>query len=70
MLSYEYQRKKKCLINWLADLKNEILINQIEELKEESGAEIPNEIISLLDSSNATNQSDLVIHTKTRKLLG
>ena len=63
------KERKNRLINWLADLKNDALINRIEELKEESGAEIPKEIISLLDSSNATDQSDLVIHTKTRDLL-
>ena len=62
------KERKNRLIDWLENLKNEGLINRIEELKEESQMDIPNEIISLLDSSNAADQSDLVVHTKTRNL--
>jgi len=62
------KERKNRLIDWLENLKNEGLINRIEELKEESQMDIPNEIISLLDSSNAADHSDLVVHTKTRNL--
>ena len=64
----DIKERKNRLIDWLDNLKNEALINRIEELKEESQMDIPNEIISLLDSSNAADQSDLVVHTKTRHL--
>jgi len=64
----DIKERKNRLIDWLDNLKNEALINRIEELKEESQMDVPNEIISLLDSSNAADQSDLVVHTKTRHL--
>jgi len=63
------KQRKKELINWITDLKNESLINRMEELKKDSLRDIPEEIISLLDTSNATNRSKLVEHTSSRDLL-
>ena len=63
------EQRKKELISWITDLKNESLINRMEELKKGSLNNIPKEIISLLDTSNATNQSELVEHTTSRNLL-
>ncbi len=63
------EKRKNNLINWLSELTNEALLNRIEELQQESQADIPREILSLLDSSNATDQSRLTEHTSTRNLL-
>ena len=63
------EQRKKELISWITDLKNESLINRMEELKKGSLNNIPEEIISLLDTSNATNHSELVEHTTSRNLL-
>jgi len=63
------EKRKSHLINWLTELNNEALLNRIEELKEESQSKIPVEIISLLDSSNATDSSKLIEHTNVRDLL-
>jgi len=63
------EKRKNNLINWLSELNNEALLNRIEELKQESQSDIPQEILSLLDSSNATDQSRLTEHTNTRNLL-
>ena len=61
--------RKNHLINWLTNLKNEGLLNRIEELKQESQSKIPAEILSLLDSSNAIDRSKLIEHTNVRDLL-
>ncbi len=63
------EKRKSHLISWLTELKNEALLNRIEELKEESQSKIPVEILSLLDSSNSTDSSDLIEHTNVRDLL-
>ncbi len=63
------EKRKSHLINWLTELNNEALLNRIEELKEESQSKIPVEILSLLDSSNATDNSKLIEHTNVRDLL-
>jgi hypothetical protein len=63
------EQRKIELINWITDLKNESLINRMEELKKVSFRNTPKEIISLLDTSNATNPSELVEHTTARDLL-
>ncbi len=63
------EKRKNNLINWLSELNNEALLNRIEELQQESQADIPREILSLLDSSNAIDQSRLTEHTNTRNLL-
>ena len=63
------ETRKNNLINWLSELNNEALINRIEELKQESLAKVPQEILSLLDSSNSADSSKLIEHTNVRDLL-
>lgn len=61
--------RKTHLINWLTNLDNEALLNRIEELKQESQLEVPMEILSLLDTSNAVDSAKLIEHKKVRDLL-
>ena len=56
-------------MNWVNELSNESLLNRLEELKHESQVNIPKEIISLLDTSNASDNSELIEHTSSRDLL-
>lgn len=63
------ETRKSNLINWLSKLNNEALVNRIEELKQESLANVPQEILSLLDSSNSIDSSKLIEHTNVRDLL-
>ncbi len=63
------ETRKRNLINWLSKLNNEALVNRIEELKQESLAKVPQEILSLLDSSNSTDSTKLIEHTNVRDLL-
>jgi hypothetical protein len=69
LLPLNTKQRKLDLINWVNELTNESLLNRLEELKHESQVDIPKEIISLLDTSNAVENSDLIEHSNTRELL-
>ncbi len=45
------------------------LISWVTGLKNESQAKVPDQIISLLDSSNSVDVSELTEHTNSRDLL-
>jgi len=63
------KQRKDNLISWVTELNNEALINRLEELKNESQSKLPDQIISLLDSSNSVNSSEWTEHTNSRDLL-
>lgn len=63
------EQRKDNLISWVTGLKNEALIYRLEELKKESQAKLPDQILSLLDSSNSVDVSELTEHTNSRDLL-
>ncbi len=63
------EQRKIALINWITDLENESLMNKIEALKSASFDDIPDEIISLLNSSNSVGKSELIEHKTAKDLL-
>lgn len=63
------EERKIDLISWLSNLDNENLLSRIEELKQGFHEKLPKEIVSLLDTSNSTDLSELVEHTNSRDLL-
>lgn len=63
------EERKLDLISWLSNLDNENLLSRIEELKQGFHEKLPEEIVSLLDTSNSTDLSELVEHTNSRDLL-
>ena len=62
------KQRKDNLISWVNGLNNEALIYRLEELKNESQTKLPDQIISLLDSSNSVDFSELTEHTNSRDL--
>ena len=63
------EQRKTELINWIAELENESLLQLMEELRVDSSKEIPDEIIALLETSNQASKKDLTVHTSTRDIL-
>ncbi len=64
------EQKKIALINWITNLNEESVINKIETFRSETLDELPKEILTLLEMSNSTKESDCIEHTGSMNVLG
>jgi hypothetical protein len=64
------EQRKIALINWIANLNEESMIDQIEVLQRKSLSDLPKEIVKLLELSDSADDKDCIEHTNTRTLLG
>lgn len=63
------EQKKISLINWITNLEDESVINQIESFRKSSLDELPNEIVKLLKISDSENLDDCIEHTNSREII-
>jgi lipid II:glycine glycyltransferase (peptidoglycan interpeptide bridge formation enzyme) len=63
------EQKKISLINWITNLEDETLINQMEDFRKTSLNELPKEIVKLLEISDSESFDDCIEHTNTRDIL-
>ena len=63
------EQRKISLINWITNLDDETLINQIEGFRKTSLDELPKEIIELLNISDSESLDDSIEHTNSRDIL-
>ena len=63
------EQRKISLINWITNLEDETVINQIEDFRKSSLNELPKEIVELLKISDSENLDDSIEHTKSRDIL-
>lgn len=63
------EQRKISLINWITNLEDESVINQIEGFRKSSLDELPKEIVELLKISGSENLNDCVEHTNSRDVL-
>jgi len=63
------EQKKISLINWITNLEDETLINQIEDFRKTSLSELPKEIVKLLKISDSESIDDCIEHTNSRDVL-
>ncbi|MEO9802445.1 MAG: hypothetical protein ABJF04_04320 [Reichenbachiella sp.] len=63
------EQKKISLINWITNLKDERVINQIEDFRKSSLNDLPKEIVELLEISDSEDLKDCVEHTNARDIL-
>lgn len=63
------EARKLELINWIANLENEKLISEVEELKVTSLEHLPSEISDLLKSSDQESSQNFIEHTSSKSLL-
>lgn len=63
------EQRKISLINWITNLEDESVINQIEDFRSSTLDELPSEIVKLLTISDATKEEDCIEHTISRDLL-
>lgn len=63
------EQRKISLINWITNLEDESVLNQIEDFRKSSLDELPKEIVELLKISDSENFNDSIEHTNSRDIL-
>lgn len=63
------EQKKISLINWITNLEDESVIDQIEDFRSSTLSELPEEIVELLTISDAAKEENCIEHTSSRDLL-
>lgn len=63
------EQRKISLINWITNLNDETVINQIESYRRTSINSLPKEIVELLNISAAEPIEDCIEHTSAHDIL-
>lgn len=63
------EQKKIMLINWIANLEDEAILDQIVGFQKSSLDELPDAIVQLLKTAEAEPEENLVKHTSARDIL-
>lgn len=63
------EQKKISLINWIANLEDEVVLDHIAGIQKSSLDELPNSIVQLLKMAEAEPDENLVKHTSARDIL-
>ena len=64
------EQRKRELINWIATIQHEDVIERIESFRSNPEDEIPDTIFDLLIKSSSAKHEDGIEHTSARELLG
>ena len=63
------EQRKILLINWITNLEDETVINQIEGFRKTSLSKLPKEIVQLLTISANESVEDCIEHTSAQEIL-
>lgn len=63
------EQRKIALINWITNLTEESIIDQVEVFRQKSLSDLPNEIAKLLEISDLAKEDECIEHTNSRTLL-
>ncbi|MEX0662952.1 MAG: hypothetical protein WEA58_02130 [Balneolaceae bacterium] len=63
------EQKKISLINWITNLEDEVILDQIVGFQKTSLDELPNAIVQLLKIAEAEPDKNLVKHTSAKDIL-
>jgi len=63
------EQRKISIINWITNLDDETIINQIESFRKTSIDQLPKEIVELLNISAAESIEDCIEHTSAQDIL-
>ena len=63
------EQKKISLINWITNLEDEVILDQIVGFQKSSLDELPDAIVQLLKKAEAEPEENLVKHTSSRDIL-
>ncbi|WP_339610125.1 hypothetical protein [uncultured Roseivirga sp.] len=63
------EQKKISLINWITNLEDEVIIDQITGFQKSSLDKLPKAIVELLKMAEAEPEENLIKHTSVRDIL-
>lgn len=63
------EQRKISLINWITNLEDENVIQQIEGFRKKTLSELPKEIVELLKISDSESLEDSIEHTNSKDVL-
>lgn len=63
------EQKKISLINWITNLEDEVVLDQIAEIQKLSLDDLPDAIVQLLKIAEAEPDDNLTVHTSVRDIL-
>lgn len=63
------EQKKLSLIQWITNLQDDNLIDQVEDIRKSSLDDLPNEIVKMLHISDAENIEECIEHTTSVEIL-
>lgn len=63
------EQKKISLINWIANLEDEEILNQLTGFQQSSLDKLPDAIVQLLKIAESEPEENLVKHTSVRDIL-
>ena len=63
------EQKKISLINWITNLEDEVILDQIVGIQKLSLDELPPAIVELLKIADAEPEGNLTVHTSVRDIL-
>ena len=63
------EQKKISLINWITNLEDEVVLDQIVGIQKSSLDDLPDSIVHLLKIADKEPEENLAIHTSVRDFL-
>lgn len=63
------EQKKISLINWITNLEDEVVLDQIAGIQKLSLDDLPDSIVELLKIAEAEPDDSLTVHTTVRDIL-
>jgi len=63
------EQKKISLINWITNLQDEVVLDQIAGIQKSSLDELPDAIVQLLKIADSEPEESLTVHTSVRNIL-
>ena len=64
-----FEQKKISLINWITNINDESVLDEVAKLQQSSLDQLPEAIVELLELASAESEENLSHHTSVRDML-
>lgn len=63
------EQKKISLINWITNLNDELVLDQIVDLQKTTLSDLPESIIKILEMADSESEDDLIPHSSSKAFI-